>query len=220
MHFQAKTKNGLFGPPYANTTKVQRCLVASKRLLILESKTTFKDIPFADRFYVLERWVVVSEKRGPCPIKQQYVSSLSVSCQVVFSKECTFEAFIISKAQDTVTEIALQWNEMAQAALQRTEETRRHRLGQSTDEEYNATTEDENDTTQIPVQKQEAMDESVEVERLGPNQSRILSEDPPLTTDFNESPSIPRRRRTTFGALSKTLTTAMSKRRKNVDVKN
>lgn len=125
LHFQAKTNSGLFGPPYATTTKVQRCLVPNKRLLVLESKTTLKDIPFCDRFYVLERWLVTSEKR-----KDQYVSTMTVTCQVVFSKSCSFESTIVSKSQDTVTDIASQWNVMAQTALQLTEQARRERLEQ------------------------------------------------------------------------------------------
>lgn len=123
LQFEAKTNSGLFGPPYATTTKVQRCLVANKRLIVLESKTTLKNIPFCDRFYVLERWLITSEKKD-----DQYVSLMTVSCQVVFTKSCTFESTIMSKSQDTVTDIATKWNEMAQKALERTEQARKERL--------------------------------------------------------------------------------------------
>ncbi|KAG7365475.1 protein of unknown function DUF4782 containing protein [Nitzschia inconspicua] len=67
IEFEAKT-NSFLGPPYAKTTKVQRALQLSKRVLVLEMKTTLSDIPFSNRFYVMERWLVTSESHpeGEC----------------------------------------------------------------------------------------------------------------------------------------------------------
>ena len=171
LHFQAKTNSGLFGPPYATTIKVQRCLVPNKRLLVLESKTTLKDIPFSDRFYVMERWLVTSQKRN-----DQYVSRMSVSCQVVFSKPCTFEATIISKSQQTVTDIATQWNEMAQTALRATEQARQERLQQDTQTPPPTRMYPKETNTTIPgaLKKMESTDSSIEVERTNETSSRIL----------------------------------------------
>jgi hypothetical protein len=223
LHFQAKTNSGLFGPPYATTQKVQRCLVANKRLLVLESKTTLKDIPFCDRFYVLERWLVTSEKRT-----DQYVSNLSVTCQVVFSKSCTFESTIISKSQDMVTDIASQWNEMAQTALLKTEQTRRERLQQDTRTAPTPTRTPVQTTSAVPKETS-SMDSSIEVERMSRTSSRILgtSEDEtiPVMLDQEEEeggkpPKIPNDgksnpRRRVRKSLSRSLSNMMKRRNSN-----
>jgi hypothetical protein len=60
IDYEAKT-NSFLGPPFAKTTKVQRALQVSKRLLVLEMKTTLSDIPFSNRFFVMERWLVTSK---------------------------------------------------------------------------------------------------------------------------------------------------------------
>jgi hypothetical protein len=122
LKFSART-NSFFGPPFANTTKVQRVLMASKRLMVIESSTTVTQIPFCDRFHVLERWVITAEKKG-----DRYVSKLSVYSQVFFSKSCPFEAQIVSKSKETFVEIANLWCTMAQTALKLTEESRLKRI--------------------------------------------------------------------------------------------
>jgi VAD1 Analog of StAR-related lipid transfer domain len=122
LKFNART-NSFFGPPFANTTKVQRVLMASKRLMVIESATTVTQIPFCDRFHVLERWVITAEKKG-----DRYVSKLSVYSQVFFSKSCPFEAQIVSKSKETFVEIANLWCTMAQTALKLTEESRLKRI--------------------------------------------------------------------------------------------
>ena len=124
LKFKAKTNNGYFGPPYATTTKVQRALLASKRLLVLESKTTLADIPFCDRFHVIERWVVTAEKKAD----EQYHISLSIYAQVFFSKKCPFDTQIKTKTKETILEIAYQWSHMAQEALKLSEEARFKRI--------------------------------------------------------------------------------------------
>jgi VAD1 Analog of StAR-related lipid transfer domain len=175
LHFDAKTNSGFLGPPYATTTKVQRCLAANKRLIVIESKTTTKNIPFCDRFYVLERWLITSQKR-----EDQYVSTMSVSCQVVFSQSCSFESIIVSKSQDTVTEIATKWNEIAQKALQRTEEARKERL---LHDRENANPRRSTAAAELPIQptdcSQSAQEKDcdIEVERLTSSSSRIMGEE-------------------------------------------
>ncbi len=221
LHFQAKTNSGLFGPPYATTTKVQRCLVANKRLLVLESKTTLKDIPFCDRFYVLDRWLITSQKRD-----DQYVSTMSVSCQVVFSKGCPFEATILSKSQETVTEIALQWNEMAQKALEATEQARLERLKQDEKDSADATTCNE-DSKKVLSSTYES---SIEVERMSSTVSRIIGNTDDdsvsvLNEDKGKPPSIPieacskkgtrRRPPSMRRSLSRSLSSIMKRRRSN-----
>jgi hypothetical protein len=66
VEYQAKT-NSFLGPPFAKTTKVQRALQISKKLLVLEIKTTLSDIPFSNRFYIMERWLVTSESHPTTP---------------------------------------------------------------------------------------------------------------------------------------------------------
>ena len=147
--FSAKT-NSMFGPPFAPTTKVQRAMQVSKNTLVLEIKTTLTDIPFANRFYLMERWMVTSEsvreddidsrKRTdhhrsksqssnkatkPRPTSRAY---LTVTSQVFFTKSCPFEATVHKESAKTINEICTQWNKMAQEALKRTEETRRQRI--------------------------------------------------------------------------------------------
>ncbi|KAL3915499.1 MAG: hypothetical protein SGILL_005624 [Bacillariaceae sp.] len=60
VEYDAKT-NSFLGPPFAKTTKVQRALQVSKRLLVMEMKTSLSDIPFSKNFYIMERWLVTSE---------------------------------------------------------------------------------------------------------------------------------------------------------------
>ena len=57
VEYHAKN-NAFLGPPYALTSKTQRAYFVSKKLLVIEIKTTLKDIPFCSRFYLIERWIV------------------------------------------------------------------------------------------------------------------------------------------------------------------
>lgn len=228
LHFQAKTNSGLFGPPFATTTKVQRCLVANKRLLVLESKTTLKDIPFCDRFYVLDRWLITSQKRD-----DQYVSTMSVSCQVVFTQGCPFETTITNKSQETVTEIALQWNEMAQKALEATEQARLERLKQSekgSDGHTSSMVSPRKERPSTIGSVSNDMDLSIEVERISRTVSRIIgnskdesvaviSADESITrsrqVDPNSSKGTSRRPPSMRRTLSRSLSNIMKRRRSN-----
>lgn len=178
LNFDAKTNNGLLGPPYAVTTKVQRCLIASKKLLVLEGKSTVKDIPFCDRFYVLERWVLTTEKTA-----DQYVSHLDVTCEVVFSKSCPFETIITSKSQEAVREIAIHWYEMAQTALKKTEHARLLRLAEEKKRELEERARESKEAeVRIPAAEDDKIvkhndeNESIELERMGHSLTRIIAE--------------------------------------------
>ena len=123
--FKAKT-NSYFGPSYASTTKTQRILVISKRLAVLECKTVLGDIPFCDRFFVMERWVIHADKED-----HHYVSRLSGSCEVIFNSHCPFEQQIKTKSVATLTDVLNAWCKMAQEALKLAEEAKLDRLRHS-----------------------------------------------------------------------------------------
>ena len=221
LNFDAKTNNGFLGPPYATTTKVQRCLVANKRLVVVESKTTMSNIPFSDRFYVLERWLITSQKRD-----DQYVSTMSVSCQVVFSKPCSFESFIVSKSQETVTEIAKKWNEVVQKALQRTEEARRERLQHDKENtkprrHTPSASKPESPNSGISATPPDAIgpDSNIEVERIGRSSSRIMGEQNPIVLpidpDGDGRPPTSGRKAAVRKSLGRSLSGLMKRRQSN-----
>jgi hypothetical protein len=157
VEYEAKT-NSFMGPPFAKTTKVQRALQISKKLFVLEVKTTLADIPFCNRFYVMERWVVQSEShpitaqeavvgnkkngkkrdnhgRSPSNASGHHAGSKMTSCayltvtsQTIFTQSCPFETTIVKESAKQISDICTQWNKLAQEGLKRTEETRRQRL--------------------------------------------------------------------------------------------
>lgn len=157
LNFKTKT-NSFFGPPYADATKLQRVLVASKKLLVLEATTILKEVPFCDRFYITERWVVTAEKTG-----QVYHSSLSICYEVVFTQSCPFESQIVSSSKKTFLEIADTWIKMARQALKLTEEarTKRLELGKSAS------------TTGLMVL---ARDPAIEVQHTGKLESSVIDD--------------------------------------------
>jgi len=57
VEYHAKN-NAFLGPPYALTSKTQRAYFVSKKIFVIEIKTTLKDIPFCNKFYLIERWIV------------------------------------------------------------------------------------------------------------------------------------------------------------------
>jgi hypothetical protein len=199
LNFRAKT-NSYFGPPYATTTKVQRALCASKRLLVLESKTTLADIPFCDRFFVMERWVVTSEKT----IDGQYHATLSISAQVFITKKCPFESQIFAKSQETILDIAQQWTIMAQEALKLTEEARRKRIEKvdtlvGFDGVSAPVLLEEGHTAPSPSDDDDT--ESIEVQHIGRSQSWVLGEE----EEEEEQPKGNRRRVSSIGKMSRSI---------------
>jgi hypothetical protein len=122
LYFKAKT-NSFFGPLYATTTKRQRILMLSKRCAVLESKTSLADIPYCDRFTVMERWVITATKDDDC-----YTARVATACEVFFTKSCPFEGQIRSKSASTISEVVTAWCAMAQEALKLTEQAKQDRI--------------------------------------------------------------------------------------------
>ena len=142
MTFQAKT-NSFLGPPFASTRKSQIFLLVHRRLAILESKTVLSGIPFADRFYVGERWIFTAEK-----VQERYVTSVQVSCQVFFNGPCPFEQPIQSKSVSTIRDVVSSWYTMAREALKLTELAKIDRLHRTEEDDW---TDDE--TLDCPTEK-------------------------------------------------------------------
>lgn len=132
LNFRAKTNNSsLLGPAFATTTKVQRLLIISKRCAVLEMKTTLRDIPFADRFFVLERWVLHAKKDD----HGLYTIFLSISTGVVFTGTCPFESPIKTRSAAAVSDVVNAWCAMASEALKLTEKTKNSRLDHKSDQQ-------------------------------------------------------------------------------------
>jgi hypothetical protein len=206
LNFKAKTNN-YFGPAYATTCKVQRALVASKHLLVLESKTRISDVPFSDRFHLMERWVVTADKQ-----QDRYVSSLSICTQVFFTSGCPFQSKIKSATKDTYFEIAKTWCIMAQEALILTEEHRFKRLRSES-----LINSDDNDP---PAKSVHPEDASVEVERLGYRKSYVAGEEEKehgretVERETIEAPNVSgnRSRATSIGKMGRSLSKYVRKR--------
>jgi len=181
VEYHAKT-NSFLGPAYAPTKKVQRAYFVSKKMLVIEIRMTLHDIPFSKQFYLVERWVIdgtrggfdtigrsntmnsrKSKKNGNNSTKASSSHSvyLTVSSEVYFTQDCTFESAVKKESTKQVCEIAKCWNAMAQAGLKRTEETRKKRLRQQEAEE-------EKERTQLesPRNKNNENNESIEIEHL------------------------------------------------------
>lgn len=122
LNFKAKT-NSFFGPPYATTIKMQRFLIINKRLAVLENKTMLYDIPYSDRFFVMERWFITAEK-----INDRYVTHVSITCEASFTQSCPFEVQIKSKSTSTISDIVASWCAMAKEAIKLTEMAKLDRL--------------------------------------------------------------------------------------------
>jgi hypothetical protein len=119
--FKTLTKS-YFGPAYASARKIQRVSKFSTRLVILENKTELFDIPFSDRFFVLERWIIESTKHDANfhpshDTAMKYTTRLSVSVQVFMRKPCNWEKQIRSKTLSTMTDLVTTWSEKATQAL-------------------------------------------------------------------------------------------------------
>ena len=101
---------------------------------------TLHDIPFSKQFYMTERWVIDGTRNSSRKEKKMknYINSpksssshcvfLTVSSEVCFTEECSFESAVRKESTKQVCEVSKCWNAMAQAGLKRTEETRTKRL--------------------------------------------------------------------------------------------
>jgi VAD1 Analog of StAR-related lipid transfer domain len=165
LTFKTKTNNSFLGPPYAATTKEQRVLIVNKKLAILEMKTTLADIPFCDRFHVLERYIIQAEK----VLDPQHTSNnnkshhhhyyhcriANASCQVFFQKSCPFETQIRTRSYASIEDVTTAWCHMATQALllaekakldrQMAEQHQKHRQGQENSHEGFVDEKKEND---------------------------------------------------------------------------
>ena len=118
LNFKTLTKS-YFGPAYATARKTQRVSKFSTRLVIIESKTELFDIPFSDRFFVVERWVIEADKDSSSSLRKGciYTAKLSVSVQVFMLKSCNWEKQIQSKTLSTLEELLESWTTKATQAL-------------------------------------------------------------------------------------------------------
>jgi hypothetical protein len=200
LNFKAKTNN-YFGPPYATTCKVQRGLVASKHLLVLESKTRITDVPFSDRFHLMERWVVTADKQ-----QDRYVASLSIYTQVFFTNSCPFQSKIKSASKDTFFEIAKTWCIMAQEALKLTEQ---HRLKRLRSESLKFLGDSD-----LPAESLQPEDPSIEVERLEYCKSYVAGGEEEQERETIEAPNVAgnRSRATSIGKMGRSLSKYVRKR--------
>lgn len=123
--FKART-NSFLGPPWATTKKTQRFLILSKNLAILESRTDLKNIPFSDRFYIIERWLITATKD-----LNHYNTHVTSSCEVFFTESCPFESQIRTKSAGTIKDVFSSWVMMATEALKLTERKKIARLSKS-----------------------------------------------------------------------------------------
>jgi hypothetical protein len=107
---------------------------------VIENQTQLADIPFADRFRVVERWIVEAVKydksthgnTNEASIEDMALSSnLTVYAEVIMLKSCSWEAQIQKKASETFNDLVTDWVKTATKALKATEEQKRMRLGLS-----------------------------------------------------------------------------------------
>ena len=154
LSFKTETKS-YFGPPYAQAVKTQRVHL-HKRLMIMESRTELENIPFCDRFFLIERWVLNAPKTTSGSKK---LATLSVHAQVFFTKQCAFEQQILAKSSTTLAEVVTSWCEMATQAL---EITMQHKLERERREQ------------------QEAVEDCVEVEQDSEGKALVLCDATPF----------------------------------------
>lgn len=119
------------------------------RILVIENVTHLAEIPFSDRFRVLERWILeITDEGEVCetPTAKGSVTSsaaatagfeiartkitsctLAVYAEVQMLKSCSWEPQIRKKASETFTDVATDWCKSAVVALAATEEQKRKR---------------------------------------------------------------------------------------------
>jgi len=136
--FSTLTKS-YFGPAYAKASKIQRATqLAHGKVLVLENVTQLSDIPFSDRFQVMERWILEVVPEEEVSKKSQSTDNnttlptatckLTVHAEVQMLKSCSWEPQIRKKASETFTEVVTEWCKSATKALKATEEQKQKRL--------------------------------------------------------------------------------------------
>jgi len=147
--FSTLTKS-YFGPAYAKASKMQRATqLANGKILVLENVTQLSDIPFANRFQVMERWVLEVVPEEEVSKKSQSTDNnttlhtatckLTVYAEVQMLKSCSWEPQIRKKASETFTEVVTDWCKSARKALKATEEQKQKRLRLSKEATNNTT---------------------------------------------------------------------------------
>lgn len=112
--FRTLTKS-YFGPAYAEAKKVQIASFFSEDMLVMENKTILSGIPFGDKFFVLERWVLET--------KDDKNSMLNASVQVcMLTSSCPFEGQIRKKSLQGCTDMFTLWTRSATEALELTKQ--------------------------------------------------------------------------------------------------
>jgi hypothetical protein len=109
---------------------------------VIENQTQLADIPFADRFLVVERWIIEAVKNEKLHHDSSngiedmalFTSKLTVHAEVIMLKPCSWEVQIQKKASETFTDLVNDWVKTATKALKATEEQKRLRLGLSRDD--------------------------------------------------------------------------------------
>jgi len=136
--FSTLTKS-YFGPAYAKASKTQRATqLVNGKILVLENVTQLSDIPFSDRFQVMERWILEVVPEEEVSKKSQSTDNnitlhtatckLTVHAEVQMLKSCSWEPQIRKKASETFTEVVKEWCKSATKALKATEEQKQKRL--------------------------------------------------------------------------------------------
>jgi len=125
INFKTPTKDYYLGPAYATTKKTQRVTKLSPTFIIIESKTEIFSMPFCDRFYVMERWIVEAKKHNPNNIVRNesegvpvlFNTKLSVDVETIIIKSCMWENQIKSKSLSALKAFSTLWGEKATQAL-------------------------------------------------------------------------------------------------------
>jgi hypothetical protein len=130
LSFKTLTKS-YFGPTtYATANKEQHATLycdnttdnntdnENVSMVVVDSKTTLLDIPFGDRFHVLERWVYNTFSRSK--------NTLNVSVAIVMVQSCPWEAQIRKKSSQTLNQVLSSWYHLATQALIQVRQNQHH----------------------------------------------------------------------------------------------
>lgn len=133
LNFKTLTKS-YFGPAYATAKKTQRVHKFSTRLVIVESMTELFDIPYCDRFFLVEKWIIESckhdKKTNPSML---YTTKLSVSVEIFMLRSCSWESQIRSKTLSTMSDWVTSWSAKATQALDLTLKRKLERMREFND---------------------------------------------------------------------------------------
>jgi len=154
IQFKTLTRS-YFGPAYAQAHKIQRVTRVKDQFMVLENRTKLIGIPYADRFQIMERWVVqtvrtrrdqaglnnndaVKETKEERKQKKKkttnsskisgIVSNLTVHQEVQMLKSCSWESQIKKTTESTMKELVDSWCKKATIALQLAEQNKAQRI--------------------------------------------------------------------------------------------